>query len=143
MENPLLQYNFLLEIDGTSEAVAGFTEVSGINMESDIVEYREPADTATVRTMPGLRKYGNITLKRGYTTNTELWDWRKTVIDGATERKSGTIILLNESREPVLRWEFAQGWVSKYDGPALNATANEAAIEAIEIAVEDVRLVVA
>ena len=143
MENPLLQYNFLLEIDGTSEAVAGFTEVSGINMESDIVESREGADTATVRKMPGLRKYGNITLKRGYTTNTELWDWRKTVIDGATERKSGTIILLNESREPVLRWEFAQGWVSKYDGPALNATANEAAIEAIEIAVEDVRLVVA
>ncbi|MBU2113880.1 MAG: phage tail protein [Gammaproteobacteria bacterium] len=143
MENPLLQYNFLLEIDGTSEAVAGFTEVSGINMESDIVEYREGADTATVRKMPGLRKYGNITLKRGYTTNTELWDWRKTVIDGATERKSGTIILLNESREPVLRWEFSQAWVSKYDGPALNATANEAAIEAIEIAVEDVRLVVA
>ena len=64
-------------------------------------------------------------------------------IDGATERKSGTIILLNESREPVLRWEFSQAWVSKYDGPALNATANEAAIEAIEIAVEDVRLVVA
>lgn len=143
MENPLLQYNFLLEIDGTSDAVAGFTEVSGINMESDIVEYREGADTATVRKMPGLRKYGNITLKRGYTTNTELWDWRKTVIDGATERKSGTIILLNESREPVLRWEFSQAWVSKYDGPALNATANEAAIEAIEIAVEDVRLVVA
>lgn len=143
MENPLLQYNFLLEIDGTSEAVAGFTEVSGINMESDIVEYREGADTATVRKMPGLRKYGNITLKRGYTTNTELWDWRKTVIDGATERKSGTIILLNESREPALRWEFSQAWVSKYDGPALNATANEAAIEAIEIAVEDVRLVVA
>jgi phage tail-like protein len=143
MENPLLQYNFLLEIDGTSDAVAGFTEVSGINMESDIVEYREGADTATVRKMPGLRKYGNITLKRGYTTNTELWDWRKTVIDGATERKSGVIILLNESREPVLRWEFSQAWVSKYDGPALNATANEAAIEAIEIAVEDVRLVVA
>jgi|SRR5690606_17243692 len=143
MANPLLQYNFLLEIDGTSDAVAGFTEVSGITMETDIVEYREGADTATVRKLPGLRKYGNITLKRGYTTNTELWDWRKTVIDGATERKSGVIILLNEAREPALRWEFSEAWVSKYEGPALNATANEAAIESIEIAVEDVRLVVA
>lgn len=143
MANPLLQYNFLLEIDGTSDAVAGFTEVSGITMETDIVEYREGADTATVRKLPGLRKYGNITLKRGYTNNTELWDWRKSVIDGATERKSGVIILLNEAREPALRWEFSEAWVSKYEGPALNATANEAAIESIEIAVEDVRLVVA
>lgn len=143
MANPLLQYNFLLELDGTSDAVAGFTEVSGINMETDVVEYREGADTATVRKLPGLRKYGNITLKRGYTTNTELWDWRKTVIDGATQRKSGVIVLLNESRQPTLRWEFSQAWVSKYEGPALNATANEAAIESIEIAVEDVRLVVA
>ena len=84
MENPLLQYNFLLEIDGTSDAVAGFTEVSGINMESDIVEYREGSDTATVRKLAGMRKYGNITLKRGYTTNNELWEWRKTVIDGFT-----------------------------------------------------------
>lgn len=143
MGNPLLQYNFLLEIDGGSEAVAGFTEVSGINTETDVVEYREGADTATVRKLAGLRKYGNITLKRGYTTNTELWDWRKTVIDGATERKSGAIVLLDESRQPALRWEFSEAWVSKYEGPALNSTANEAAIESIEIAVEDVRLVVA
>jgi len=143
MENPILQYHFLLVLDGTSDAVAGFTEVSGINMETDVVEYREGSDTATVRKLPGLRKYGNITLKRGYTTNTELWDWRKTVIDGATERKSGAIVLLNEAREPALRWEFSEAWVSKYEGPALNATANEAAVESIEIAVEDVRLVAA
>ena len=143
MENPLLQYNFLLEIDGTSDAVAGFTEVSGINMETDVVEYREGSDTATVRKLPGLRKYGNITLKRGYTVNAELWDWRKTVIDGATERKSGAIVLLNEAREPTLRWEFSEAWPSKYEGAALNATANETAIESIEIAVEDVRLVAA
>lgn len=143
MANPLLQYNFLLELDGTSDAVAGFTEVSGISLETDVVEYREGADTATVRKLPGLRKFGNITLKRGYTTNTELWDWRKTVIDGATERKSGAIVLLNEARQPTLRWEFSHAWVSKYEGPALNATANEAALESIEIAVEDVRLVVA
>lgn len=141
MENPLLQYNFLLEIEGTS--VAGFTEVSGINMETDVVEYREGSETATVRKLPGLRKYGNITLKRGFTTNEELWQWRKTVIDGLTERKSGVIVMLNEAREPTLRWEFSQGWISKYEGPALNATANEVAIESIEIAVEDVRLVAA
>ncbi len=142
MENPLLQYNFLLEIGSPPDPAAGFTEVSGINTETDIVEYREGADTATVRKLAGLRKYGNITLKRGYTTNTLLWDWRQTVLDGATERKSGAVVLLNEGREATLRWEFSEAWVSKYEGPALNATANEAAIESIEIAVEDVRLVV-
>ncbi len=141
MENPILQYNFLLELEGLSDAVAGFTEVSGINAETDIIEYREGSDTATVRKLPGLRKYGNITLKRGYTTNAELWDWRKTVLDGLTQRKSGAIVMLNEAREPTLRWEFSEAWISKYEGPALNATANETAVESIEIAVEDVRLV--
>ena len=58
-----------------------------------------------------------------------------------TERKQGAIILLDEARAPQLRWEFSEGWISKYEGPALKSTANEAAIESIEITVEDVVLV--
>jgi len=139
MENPLLQYNFLLEIENT--AVAGFSEVSGINTETDIVEYREGSDVNTVRKLPGLRKVGNITLKRGFTINIDLWNWRKTVIDGFTERRAGAIIMLNEAREPVIRWEFFNAWPNKYEGPALNATANEVAIESLEIALEDLRFV--
>jgi phage tail-like protein len=136
--DPYAQFNFLLEIEGTT--AAGFTEVSGITAESDIIEYREGSDPARMRKLPALYKFGNITLKRGYTQNRELWEWRKTTLDGVTERKQGAIILLDEAREPRLRWEFAEGWISKYEGPALNATANEAAIESIEIAVEDVQL---
>lgn len=137
--DPYAQYNFILEIEGVD--AAGFTEVGGLTMEQDIIEYREGSDTATVRKMPGLRKFGNITLKRGYTANRSLWEWRKTTIDGLTERKSGAIILLDEARQPALRWEFREGWVSKYEGPALKSTANEAAMESIEIAVEHVELV--
>jgi phage tail-like protein len=137
--DPYAQYNFILEIEGTT--AAGFAEVGGLSMEQDIIEYRDGSDTATVRKLPGLRKYGNISLKRGYTQNRELWDWRKTTIDGLTERKSGAVILRDEAGEPALRWEFREGWVSKYEGPALKATANEAAMESIEIAVEDVALV--
>jgi len=136
--DPYAQYNFILEIEGTT--VAGFAEVGGLSMEQDIIEYREGSDTATVRKLPGLRKYGNISLKRGYTQNRELWEWRKTTIDGVTERKSGAVILRDEAGEAALRWEFREGWVSKYEGPALKATANEAAMESIEIAVEDVAL---
>jgi len=137
--DPYAQYNFILEIEGTN--VAGFAEVGGLTMEQDIIEYREGADTATVRKLPGLRKFGNISLKRGYTKNRELWEWRKTTIDGITQRKSGAVILRDEAGEAALRWEFREGWISKYEGPALKATANEAAMESIEIAVEDVALV--
>jgi phage tail-like protein len=137
--DPYAQYNFVLEVEGTT--VAGFAEVGGLSMEQDIIEYREGSDTATVRKLPGLRKYGNISLKRGYTQNRDLWNWRKTTIDGITERKSGAVILRDEAGQPALRWEFREGWVSKYEGPALKATANEAAMESIEIAVEDVALV--
>jgi phage tail-like protein len=137
--DPYAQYNFILEIEGTT--VAGFAEVGGLTMEQDIIEYREGSDTPTVRKVPGLRKYANISLKRGLTQNRELWDWRKTTIDGITARKSGAIILRDEAGQPALRWEFREGWVSKYEGPALKSTANEVAMESIEIAVEDVSLV--
>ena len=136
--DPFAQFNFIVELDGIE--VAGFTEVGGIAAESDVIEYREGADTPTVRKLPGLLSYSNITLKKGYTTNSELWEWRKTTLDGITERRGGSIILLDEARTPVLRWNFVNGWVSKYEGPALNSTTNEAAIESIEIAHEGVEL---
>jgi len=139
--DPYAQYNFKLEIDNV--VAAGFSEVGGLTMEQDIIEYREGVDTATVRKLPGLRKFGNISLKRGYTQSLELWNWRNTTINGLTERKSGAIILCDESGTDKLRWEFTEGWVSKYEGPALKSTANEAAIESIEIAVEDIKLVLA
>lgn len=136
--DPYAQFNFLVEIEGLT--LAGFTEVSGIATESDIIEYREGSDPARVRKLPAIMKYTNISLKKGYTLNRELWEWRKTTLDGLTERKNGAVVLLDEAREPRLRWEFFEAWISKYEGPALNATANEAAIEAIELAVEYVQL---
>ncbi len=136
--DPYAQYNFLVEIDDLS--VAGFTEVGGLTTESDAIDYREGSDTNTVRKLPGLRKYTNITLKRGYTKNDELWQWRKTTIDGSTLRKSGAVILLNEQRKEVMRWNFKEGWLAKWEGPALNATTNEAAIESIEIVHEGLEL---
>lgn len=137
--DPYAQYNFLMEIEGVT--TAGFTEIGGISSESEIIEYREGSEQARMRKLPGLMKVTNITAKRGLTQNTELWDWRKTTLDGQTERRSGAIILLDEARAPKLRWNFFEGWISKYEGPALNSTANEAAIESIEIVVEAIELV--
>ncbi len=131
--DPFAQFNFLLEIDGLSDAAAGFTEVGGLAAESDIVEYREGSEPATVRKLPGLRKYSNITLSRGFTNNLELWEWRRTTENGQTERKSGAIVLLDENRQPVTRFLFRDGWISKLEAPGLNSTTSEAAVEKVEI----------
>lgn len=136
--DPYAQFNFLVEVEGLT--VAGFTEVSGLTAESDIIEYREGSDPPRMRKLAALGKFGGITCKRGITLNRELWEWRRTTLQGATVRRNGAVVLLDEAREPRLRWEFFEAWISKYEGPALNATANEAAIESIELAVEDVQL---
>jgi len=133
--DPLGQFNFLIEIDGVVKG--GFSEVSGLTTDTNIVEYREGHEQqGTTRKLPGLMKYNNVVLKRGWTKDRSLWDWRKKVIDGKTQRASGAIVLLDEARNEALRWNFREGWPSKWEGPALNAKTSEVAIETLEIAHE-------
>lgn len=135
--DPYGQFNFQVKIDGI--IVAGFSEVSGLTTDTNIIEYREGSDNdGTVRKLPGLRKHNNIVLKRGWTIDNKLWTWRKSVIDGQPQRKTGSIVLLDESRSPVLSWEFCEGWPSKWEGPAVDAKTSEVAIETLEITCEDV-----
>src|SRR5258708_5572718 len=136
--DPFAAFNFLVEIDGIT--VAGFSECSGLSTENDVIEYREGTETQTVRKIPGLHKYTNIVMKRGYTNDKQLWNLRKQVIDGKTQRKSGSIVLQDESRKEALRWNFSQGWLKKWDGPTFNAKTNEVAIEMMEIAHEGLTL---
>ena len=136
--DPYASFNFLVEIDGVT--VAGFSECGGLTTETDPIEYRNGDEDITVRKLPGLKKYTNINLKRGYTDSRELWEWRKKVMDGKTERQSGSIVLLNEAREPALRWNFREAWPSKWAGPTLNAKNNETAIEELEFVVENLEL---
>lgn len=136
--DPYAQFNFLIEIDNLTRA--GFTECSGLTTEQDVIDYREGSEDTIVRKIPGLRKIANITLKRGFTQDRELWEWRKTTIDGQTERRAGAIVLLDEAREEVLRFNFREGWVCKWEGPQLNASTNEVAIESLEICHEGLEL---
>ncbi|MCG8346180.1 MAG: phage tail protein [Chloroflexales bacterium] len=138
--DPYSAFNFIIEIDGFDDAVAGFSECSGLTTETDAIEYRNGNEDITVRKLPGLKKFTNIVLKRGYTDNKALWEWRKTVMDGKTERKGGAIVLLDEARQEALRWNFREGWPSKWEGPTLNAKNNEVAIESLEIACESIEL---
>jgi len=132
--DPYRVHNFIIEIDGISRA--GFRECSGLDTSNDPIEYREGIDGRGFRKLPGLTKNANITLKWGTADDTSLWDWRKTVMDGTVQRKNGSIVLLDDTGAEKARWNFNDGWPTKWTGPALNATGNEVAIETLEIAHE-------
>jgi phage tail-like protein len=136
--DPYKAFNFRVEINGIARAA--FSEVSGLESETAVIEYRVGGEPTTVRKLPGLTKYANIVLRRGITQDAELWNWRQTVVQGNVDRRNGSIILLDDDGTELVRWNFFHGWIAKWEGPALNAQANEVAIETIEIAHEGLEL---
>jgi phage tail-like protein len=131
--DPYKSFNFRVEINGIAHAA--FSEVTGLDSETAVIEYRAGGENV-VRKLPGLTKFGNIVLRRGVTQDAELWNWRKSVVEGNIDRRNGSVVLLDDKRNEVVRWNFHDGWICKWDGPAFNAKANEVAIETIEIAHE-------
>ena len=135
--DPYRAYNFLVEIDGITRA--GFRECSGLDSSQEPVEYREGNEKSlTVRKLPTLVKFSNITLKRGITDDTDLWDWRKKAMDGNVDRKNGSIVLLDDTGAETVRWNFRDGWPTKWTGADFNATGTDVAIETLEIAHEGI-----
>ena len=134
--DPYRGFNFRVELDGIQQA--GFQEVSGLDTSTDPQDYREGTDPNHVRKLSGLNKYSAITLKRGITDSDELWKWRDTVIGGKTERKNGSIILLDETGQEKLRWNFLNAWPSKWTGPSFNSTSGAVAVETLELTHEEV-----
>jgi phage tail-like protein len=134
-EDPLLGFNFMLELEG---AVAGyFTECSGIGSEHEIAEHKvvDKQGHEIIRKIPGRIKYQDVTLKRGITSDLELWKWREDVIDGKmdTARKNCTITMLDRSYQPVALWNFFNAWPSKVTGPSLKADDNSVGVEEVTI----------
>ena len=138
--DPYRGFNFRVEIDGSP--VASFSEVSGLAAEGDAVDYREGKDGVnSVRKLVGLRKYGVITLKRGYTKNTAIWDmYTATATGQPTARVNGTIVLRDETQKDVLFFHFTGGFINKVEGAHMLASGNEVAIESAELIVETVMM---
>lgn len=138
-DNPYANYNFLVDA-GFGEEI-GFSEVELPAGEIDVIEYREGGDRVnSARKLPGLAKYPNVTFKRGITGSTQLFEWWKSVRDGQLQRRSVTITLLDEQRQPVLRWLLRNAWPVKIEAGPLNALGNEVAIESIELAHEGLEI---
>jgi len=135
-KNPYSAFNFTVAING--EVIAAFQEVGGLDGENTPIEYRGGDDKFnTVRKLPGLEKYPNLTLKRGITGTSYLWDWRKEVRDGGSAFppvRDVVIQLQDEQHRNVYKWKLTNAWCCKLSGPALKGQGNELAIETMELA---------
>jgi len=138
-DSPYSNFNFVVVIDGAR--LGGFTEVSGLATENEVVEYRDGSDVgAVIRKIPGVARFSNITLKRGIIAgDTDLWDWRQMVIDGDIEgaRKNGSIIMYDKDLNPVAKWNFVNAWPAKIATPSRKSSdGKDAVVEELTIAHE-------
>ena len=137
MAYPETVFHFQVDIGGDS---AAFSEVTGLNIEAQVIEYRDGLSPEfSMIKMPGIKKFGNITLKRGVMrTNNEFYGWLNTISLNQVERRDVVISLLNEDHEPTMTWKVRNAWPTKLTSPDLKASGNEVAIEQIELAHEGV-----
>ena len=138
-------YNFLLEIQNsdldTKVVVGGFKTVSGMDSETEVVEFKQGNDRV-VRKKPGRTTYANISLERGFTATDDLWQWRKNIEDGIIDRRSGTITMLDQDGETIVaQFNFYEAWIQKWEVPTVDSGSSEMALEKITIEVEKVEKV--
>ena len=134
-EYPMPKFHFQVEWGGTR---IGFTEVTGLEVETEVIEYRHGASPEYFKTkQPGMQKFPNLVLKRGtFASDNEYFDWYNTVKLNTIERRDITISLLNEEHEPVVVWKVKSAWPTKVQSTDLKSDGNEVAIETIELAHE-------
>ncbi len=138
--DPLATFCFALEIDGiVAQGKAFFKSVSGLKSESEVVSYAEGGLTSSTRQLVGPTKWPNLVLKRGFTADTSLINWRQEwVFDEMTARtrRNGKIIQLTRELKPKCSWHFVAGWPCKWEGPEFDASKSDLAVETLEIAHE-------
>jgi phage tail-like protein len=132
---PIPKFHFQVEWGG---AKIGFTEVTGLEVSTEVIEYRDGASPEYHKIkMPGMQKFTNITLKRGiFQGDNDYFNWWNTVALNTIERRDVIISLLNENHEPVVVFKVKNAWPVKIQSTDLKADGNEVAIESLEIAHE-------
>ncbi|HEX2224242.1 MAG TPA: phage tail protein [Thermoanaerobaculia bacterium] len=130
--DPYMAFNFLVEIEGL--VIGGFSEVSGLQVETMVHEYQEGGQNEYVHKLPGPTRYpSNLVFKRGLTDVQTLWAWHQEVASGAVSRRNGTIYLLDRQGQQVMWWSFKEAYPVKWSGPDFRADSNAVATESIEL----------
>jgi phage tail-like protein len=132
--DPYRNFRFRVEIEGLQQA--GFSEVTGFDASFDVVSYREGNEVITPRKLPGLARYGNISLKWGATESMELYEWIQDCVQGTIERKTVTIIAIDEEGNDAATWQVIEAWPVRYTAPSFNGSGSEVALELLELAHE-------
>ena len=137
-EDPLVGFHFAVDISG--QVTGYFTECSGLGSENEIVESKfvNDAGVEVVVKQPGRLKWQDITLKRGITSDLQIWEWRKMVEDGDVDgaRTNGSIVMFDQALTEVARWNFENAWPLKVTGPSVKSDDNAVGVEELTIAHE-------
>lgn len=126
-----MSFRFRIEIDGIT--AARFSEVSGLQVETETEPYEEGGVNDFVHQLPKRTKYQHITLKRGITDIDEMWKWHQEVVSGRFKRKNGSIILVDAKGEDKWRWNFVNAYPVKWAGPDFKADSGAVAFETVEL----------
>src|SRR6185312_8408692 len=127
--NPYGAFNFIVDFPGGAKGA--FSEVSGIDTEQGVIEYRNGNEDTVMRKLPGIRRHPHLVLKRGIIGKLDLWKWRDDIVTGKVDTSDVTVHLQNEKHEDVAVWHLTNAWPMKWAGPALGASKNETAIETL------------
>lgn len=131
-------YNFKLEIQGIT--AGHFTEVSGLGVKVQAIEFREGGAGPAVRKLAGRVEYGDVTLCYGLTESVALWEWLMAVVSGRVEPKNATIhVMAPDGMETKMSWNLSNAWPSEWRGARFDAMGNEAAIECVRLSHEGIQ----
>jgi phage tail-like protein len=138
-QDPILANRFLLEIDGIAEA--GFSECTGLVIETEIEERREGGINGYIHRLPRGTKFTNVVLKRGMTNSALVWEWHQEIVAGFISMRNISVVLLSRAGDAVWRWDIERAFPIKWSGPDLKADGNGVAIEALEMVHHGFKLV--
>ena len=134
---PMPKFRFEVDL-GTGLTNIAFQEVSGIDAENQIIEYRKSESPLfSTEKMPGITKYGNITMKRGvFVNDNTFWNWHKEIATNTIQRRTVVIRLLDESGGTTMQWQLNNAYPTKISTTELNSDGNEVDVDTLEIAHE-------
>jgi phage tail-like protein len=138
---PMPKFRFEVDL-GTELTGVAFQEVSGMDVENQIIEYRKSnSPLFSTEKMPGITKYGNVTMKRGvFVNDNTFWKWHAEITMNTVKRRTVIIKLLDESGSVTMQWTLANAWPTKITSTDLKSDGNEVAVDTIEIAHEQMTI---
>jgi phage tail-like protein len=138
---PMPKFRFEVDL-GTDLKGVAFQEVSGMDVENQVIEYRKSnSPLFSVQKMPGIAKYGNITMKRGvFVNDNTFWNWHAEIKMNTIKRRTVLIKLLDEAGAVTMQWQLDNAWPTKITSTDLKSDGNEVAVDTIEIAHEQITI---